>query len=1119
MEDTGSTAKPHRAKTKGRKAEKRKLQENEGAVEKTKGNNPKAFAINNPNKLNRSFRRAQDMKSKKHHIPVVDVTPDLPPPKLVAIIGGPKVGKTTLMKAIIKNYVPKKISDIKGPVTFSTSKKSRMTLFECNTELPSMMDIAKVADQVLVLINANQLDMHVLECLNMFQVAGMPKVMGVLTHVDTLPQKAIKKQKKKIKHRFGVEICKGAKLFYLDRLIYGEYGKKEIKNLCKFFHNKKQRPIDWKNNHPYVVADRMEDITDPEQVRLDESIDRTVAVYGYMRGQNMLPSQKIHIPGVGDFDIDDLSFKDDPCPLASNTAKKRRILDMRDRNVHAPMSGVGGIVYENDSVYINVNDGGAGAENQRKRANIEDEEEEKMMMKDIMTSKGAGDAGSEDVGIRMFKHSKVIKGGGEAKRMKLDSEAEEDESGDDSGSEAEESEDESEDSEDESDAEESEDESEAEESEDESENEDSEEEEGIDKLNWKTNIAQEAKLAFFERQTKDLSHLVYNDNDDKKSDDVDNNDDDELFTVSDTAFDAKRDVNRYYDVCKNYHEQKFNSVKYEHLCDWSVEEEKLKMMDHFVTGEWKADEDAKTLLDQDDALFGDFKDLEDDKEGDSGCGDEDEEKSDAESSDEDEPYRRVEKETKKEREARAKEKRMEKKLKQKALFDRNYDLNKDGKLVSTGETSLFDEQKSVFAEQARVNREEFSHLDEKQRCEIEGFRAGLYVRVEISKVPADFVRNFSPHHLLILGGLLPDETSFGYVTARVLRHKFYKRNMKSGDPITMSIGWRRFQTRPMYFKMEHNMRQRYLKYTPEFQHCHCVFYGAFAPPKTGIVAVQTVGDDKDYRIAMTGDVVEIDASVNLKKKIKLTGDPYKIDKNTAFIKGMFTSSLEVAKLENSAIRTVSGIRGTIKKAVRSDSDKIGGPDGSFRATFEDKIKMSDIVFLKAWANVPVPQYHAYVTNLLLKQKDSWVGEKTIGRIRFENKMKAPVNLDSLYKVIKRPVIKREGLVLNPKLQKELPFSSKPKFQRKKMVTKAQKTLKPVKKSVMRNKDEHEMNKLITQLNIIVKNKKAEQRAADKKRYQYWKEEQDKKELEALRRDKQKVRAYHKSISKKEGGKR
>ena len=63
----------------------------------------------------------------------------------------------------------------------------------------------------------------------------------------------------------------------------------------------------------------------------------------------------------------------------------------------------------------------------------------------------------------------------------------------------------------------------------------------------------------------------------------------------------------------------------------------------------------------------------------------------------------------------------------------------------------------------------------------------MYVRVEISKVPADFVRNFSPHHLLILGGLLPDETSFGYITARVLKHKFYKRNMKVGFVPSLKI--------------------------------------------------------------------------------------------------------------------------------------------------------------------------------------------------------------------------------------------------------------------------------------------------------------------------------------------
>ncbi|GKT92841.1 putative AARP2CN domain-containing protein [Colletotrichum tofieldiae] len=97
MED--QVHKPHR------KAKDKKNKQHTGEK------NPKAFAFSNPGKLARSAARSSDIKERRFHVPQVDRLPDEPPPRLVTIVGPPGVGKTTLLKSLIRRYAKETLSD------------------------------------------------------------------------------------------------------------------------------------------------------------------------------------------------------------------------------------------------------------------------------------------------------------------------------------------------------------------------------------------------------------------------------------------------------------------------------------------------------------------------------------------------------------------------------------------------------------------------------------------------------------------------------------------------------------------------------------------------------------------------------------------------------------------------------------------------------------------------------------------------------------------------------------------------------------------------------------------------------------------------------------------------
>ncbi|XP_067828879.1 LOW QUALITY PROTEIN: ribosome biogenesis protein BMS1 homolog [Heptranchias perlo] len=1155
--------KVHRQRHSGPKAERKKQRRLKslgiGDEEDQQKRNPKAFTVQSAVRMAKTFHRAQDLKTKKHHIPTVDRTPLEPPPIVVVVVGPPKVGKSTLIRCLIRNFTKQKLTDIRGPVTLIAGKKRRLSIIECGNEMNSMIDLAKVADLVLMLTDASfGFEMETFEFLNICQVHGFPKIMGVLTHLDTFKNnKQLRKTKKRLKHRFWTEVYQGAKLFYLSGMVHGEYQKQEIRNLGRFISVMKFRPLVWQMAHPYILADRMEDLTNPEDIRRNQKCDRKVSMYGYLRGTYLKNNSQIHVPGMGDFTVNEVGFLPDPCPLPEQ--QKKRSLNEREKLIYAPMSGVGGIVYDQDAVYIDL--GGSHAhrdeEQEEQRPTHElvqsliashstiDTKMASSKVSLFMDSKPLASEELDEGGCTMPKEEKIMDP--ESGRVRRKAVFDDDDGGGGGGGDDDDDDEEemTESEEQEYDTEEAENESEEEvdcqdqidskretyprpikllkleeneaevtverpafadvdddfEMDSEAEATDEEEEEE-DLIGDSDKIAKEESLAKTGLQRtlngkqidEELtSSLETDDSDEDDSDDLDStvertgekklsspgmsegkmlnlesNDIEELLkedygekhpwsiettgslkwkeglvqraadvfvqqqsapnlrklvygTVSeDKEEDEEGDdtLGGIFHVSRPDKESRSKSngldsslfpVKNPH--DWDLEEVMNSVRDCFVTGKWESDKDATTLLGEDDSAYGAFEDLE---TGEVHQGKPGELKQNKEGEDEEDDEGNDDTKGAEEEEQT---KRLEKKRKLKEMFDLEYD---------DGEGSYFHDLKDEMQKQAQLNRAEFDDQDDETRVQYEGFRPGMYVRVEVENVPFEFVVNFDSRYPLILGGLGSSEGNIGYLQMRLKKHRWHKKILKTRDPLIFSLGWRRFQTIPMYYIEDHNGRHRLLKYTPEHMHCSATIWGPITPQGTGFFAIPSVaGVSRDFRIAATGVVLDLDKSISIVKKLKLVGFPFKIYKNTAFIKGMFNSALEVAKFENASIRSVSGVRGQLKKALRT-------PEGAFRASFEDRLLMSDIVFMRTWYPVLVPKLYNPVTSLLRPsaERETWTGMRTVGQLKHDLGIKMKPNKDSLYKPIERKMKHFNPIYIPKMLQRALPFKNKPKNQEK-----------------------------------------------------------------------------------------
>lgn len=180
--------------------------------------------------------------------------------------------------------------------------------------MQAMIDLAKICDLALILIDASiGFEMESFEFLSLLQNHGMPNVMGILTHLDYFREnKHLRKTKKKMKKRFWKEVYDGAKLFYFSgQQKDGMYPQTEVHNLGRFITVQKIKPLSWRVNHSYVVADRFDMI----ETQHEDDQYNMVTLYGYVRGTYLDRNQRVHVNGLGDYDIKQIQKMDDPCPI------------------------------------------------------------------------------------------------------------------------------------------------------------------------------------------------------------------------------------------------------------------------------------------------------------------------------------------------------------------------------------------------------------------------------------------------------------------------------------------------------------------------------------------------------------------------------------------------------------------------------------------------------------------------------------------------------------------------------------------------------------------------------------------------------------------------------------
>ncbi|KAF2587773.1 hypothetical protein F2Q70_00042028 [Brassica cretica] len=113
-----ATHKSHRAPKSGPTMKKKSENDKKkSGVSDNKQQNPKAFSFTSADKAKILKLHTVEKEQKRIHLPTIDRNYGDPPPFVVVVQGPPGVGKSLVIKSLVKHFTHQNVPEVRGPIT------------------------------------------------------------------------------------------------------------------------------------------------------------------------------------------------------------------------------------------------------------------------------------------------------------------------------------------------------------------------------------------------------------------------------------------------------------------------------------------------------------------------------------------------------------------------------------------------------------------------------------------------------------------------------------------------------------------------------------------------------------------------------------------------------------------------------------------------------------------------------------------------------------------------------------------------------------------------------------------------------------------------------------------